>query len=108
MSTHNTVSSNLTDNERRVMALLSLNKNPYDFEGINYVDAIVKEFDGAQFGEKNLVNDDMFVLIVLPKVGYTFADVEIKKTIFGKWAIRGHAVPAAKYMWTSAPMPKGH
>lgn len=71
----------LTDNERRAMALLALGENPYDFAGINYIDAIEKAFDGIQFGEKQLVNDDIFALIVLSKVGYSSKDEIIKKTI---------------------------
>ena len=71
----------LTDNERRVMALLALGEDPYDFKGVNYISAIVKEFDGTQFGETNLVNDDIFALIVLSKTGYESSDVEIKNTI---------------------------
>jgi len=71
----------LTDNERRAMALLALGKNPYDFEGTNYVEAIIEEFDGTQFGEKDLVNDDIFALVVLSKVGYESDDEEVAQTI---------------------------
>jgi hypothetical protein len=70
-----------TDNERRAMALLALGENPYNFAGINYIEAINTTFDGVQFGEKQLVNDDIFALIVLSKVGYTSNDEIIKKTI---------------------------
>ena len=75
------IKNSVTDNQRRVMALLALGKNPYDFEGKDYVSAIVKEFDGTQIGEKNLVNDDIFGLIVLREVGYIQEDLEIEKTI---------------------------
>ena len=81
MSAHNTPSSNLTDNERRIMALLSLNKNPYDFEGINYISSILNSFDGTQFGDMNLVNDDVFALIPLANSGYTNNDEIISKDI---------------------------
>ncbi len=74
-------SSLLTDNERRSMALLSLGLNPYDFEGTNYIDSIIKEFDGQQFGDNSLVNDDIFALTPLLSSGYTQDDEMISKTI---------------------------
>lgn len=75
------IKSSTIENERRAMAILALNKNPYNFEGINYIDAIIKDFDGTQFGELNAINDDIFALIVLSKAGYDSNDVEIQKTI---------------------------
>jgi len=75
------LSSNLTDNERRAMALLSLGQNPYDFEKINYIDSIVKQFDGTQFGDSNLVNDDVFALLPLLSSGYSKDDEIIKKDV---------------------------
>lgn len=71
----------LTDNERRVLALLSLGQNPYSFAGVNYVDLILKDFDDKQFGEPNLVNDDIFAVISLFGAGYTIEDEIIKKDI---------------------------
>lgn len=75
------IKNSATDNQRRAMALLALGENPYDFDGKNYIEAIVKEFDGTQIGEKSLVNDDIFGLIVLQEAGYTQQDIEIQKTI---------------------------
>lgn len=75
------LSSNLTDNERRAMALLALGENPYDFSGINYIEAIVNKFDGNQFGDVNLINDDIFALIPLLSSGYTKDDEIIKKSL---------------------------
>jgi len=60
----------VTDYERRAMALLSLGINPYNGTEKNYIEAIVQEFDGQQFGSSNLVNDDIFAVLVLRKVGY--------------------------------------
>lgn len=71
----------LTDNERRVLALLSLGQNPYSFGGVNYIDLILKDFDNKQFGEPNLVNDDIFAVISLFGAGYTVEDEIIKKDI---------------------------
>ncbi len=81
LSSNNSISSLLTDNERRAMALLSLGKNPYAWEEVNYIEAIIKEFDGTQFGDVDLVNDDIFALIPLAKTGYTEDDDTIIKTV---------------------------
>jgi hypothetical protein len=70
-----------TDNERRVMAILALGKNPYKFNGVNYIQSIVGDFDGTQIGDKSLVNDDIFGILVLGKSGYESSDLEIQKTI---------------------------
>ncbi len=71
----------LTDNERRTMALLALGQNPYNFENINYIDSITKSFDGTQFGDPNLVNDDIFALIPLTSSGYSAYNDMITKDI---------------------------
>ena len=60
----------LTDFERRAMALMALGINPYTGTSINYIQAILDRFDGEQFGDANLVNDDIFALLVLLKAGY--------------------------------------
>ena len=73
--------TNLTDYERHAMALMSLNLNPYNTNGENYIEKITKEFDGAQFGDKEQINDDIFALIVLQNAGYTQNDEIIQKTI---------------------------
>lgn len=81
MSAHNSVSSLLTDNERHAMALLALGQNPYSFYGANYIEAITKSFDGTQFGDLSLTNDDIFALIPLASSGYTVSDDIITKDI---------------------------
>ena len=60
----------LTDFERRAMALMALGINPYTGTSIDYIQAILDRFDGEQFGDANLVNDDIFALLVLLKAGY--------------------------------------
>ncbi len=77
----NALSGNLTDNERRAMALLSLGENPYDYHGMNYIGAILGKWNGTQFGDANLVNDDIFALIPLSASGYTRNDDVIKNDI---------------------------
>ncbi len=81
MTTHNTVSGNLTDNERHSMALLALNQNPYSFHGADFISPIVKAFDGTQFGGASLINDDIFSLIPLSSAGYNSNDDIISKDI---------------------------
>jgi len=66
---------------RRAMALMSLGINPYFGTNINYIEAIVNSFDGEQIGDKNLVNDDIFGLLVLKKAGYDISEDIIQKTI---------------------------
>jgi hypothetical protein len=81
LKSNNKTSSNLTDNERRAMTLLALGQNPYDFDGTNYIQTIVKSFDGTQFGDMNLINDDIFAIIPLYKSGYSTSDEIITKDI---------------------------
>ena len=81
LSFHNDLSSLLTDNERRAMALLALGQNPYSFHEENYIEAIIESFDGTQLGDVHLDNDDIFGLIVLPQVGYKKSDEIISKII---------------------------
>lgn len=81
LNTRNSLSSLLTDNERRAIALLALGQNPYSFNGTNYITVITASFDGAQFGDAGLINDDIFALIPLASSGYTAGDEIIAKDI---------------------------
>jgi hypothetical protein len=86
------VSELVTDNERHAMALMALGINPYSGTEINYIKKILDSFDGEQFGDKDLVNDDIFAIITLLKAGYTKDDEIIKKDIdfiIGKQDISG-------------------
>jgi hypothetical protein len=74
-------SSVVTDNERRAMALMSLGINPYSGTSVNYIKKITDSFDGTQFGNKTLVNDDIFALIVLKNAGYSINDELITKDL---------------------------
>jgi hypothetical protein len=78
---NNLNSSILTDNERRAMALMALGINPYIGTNINYIKKITDSFDGTQFGDISLENDDIFALIVLKNAGYTINDEIIIKNI---------------------------
>lgn len=71
----------LTDYERRAMALMSLGLNPYNTNGINYIEKIINSFDGKQFGDVHEDNDDIFALIVLQNAGFTQGDEMIKNDI---------------------------
>lgn len=70
----------LTDYERRAMALLALGINPYTGVNTNYIQKILDRFDGAQFGEPDLWNDDIFALFPLIKSGYSSSDPVIAST----------------------------
>jgi hypothetical protein len=72
---------NLTDYERRAIALMSLGLNPYDTNGVNYIGKIVTSFDGKQFGDPSQDNDDIFALVVLQNAGYTQNDSIISNDI---------------------------
>jgi hypothetical protein len=74
-------SSNLTDYERHAMALMALGLNPYDTNGVNYIEKITGSFDGKQFGDVNQDNDDIFALIVLQNAGYKIDDSIINTDI---------------------------
>lgn len=78
---NNSVHSLVTDNERHAMALLALGQNPYSFNGTNFIAPILSSFDGTQFGDASLVNDDVFAIIVLQKTGYTSTDTEISQAV---------------------------
>lgn len=71
----------LTDYEMRAMALMSLGINPYSGTPTNYIQKILGSFDGKQFGDQDLINDDIFALLVLIKAGYRNSDQEIGQDI---------------------------
>ena len=78
---HNFSADSLTDYERHTMALMSLGINPYTGTNKNYISKILEEFDAEQFGEKGLINDDIFALLPLLNAGYGSSDVEISKAV---------------------------
>lgn len=78
---NNLETSLVTDNERKAMALMALGINPYTGTEINYIKKITDSFDGSQFGDKTLDNDDIFALIVLKNAGYSGGDEIISKDI---------------------------
>ncbi|MEK7567775.1 MAG: prenyltransferase/squalene oxidase repeat-containing protein [Patescibacteria group bacterium] len=66
------------DYERHAMAMMSLGINPYNGTSINYIREIGHRFDGAQMGDKSLVNDDIFAIFPLFKSGFGENDPFIK------------------------------
>lgn len=70
----------LTDYERRAMALMALGINPAHGVPTDYVKNILDGFDGAQFGDPALVNDDVFALLVLSRAGF-HADARVPKDL---------------------------
>lgn len=71
----------VSDYARRAMALMSLNINPYSGTKTNYIKKIADLFDGKQFGDVSLYNDDIFALLVLNKAGYAADDKMIKQAV---------------------------
>jgi hypothetical protein len=63
------------------MAIMSLNINPYQGTETNYIEKIIDSFDGNQFGDSSLYNDDVFALLVLLKAGYKYNDEIIKNVV---------------------------
>ncbi len=74
-------SSVTTDFERRAMALMSAGINPYSGTDVNYISEIIETFDGNQFGDSDLINDDIFAILPLINAGYKSSDQEIKKVV---------------------------
>ena len=73
--------NDVSDYARRAMALMSLGINPYSGTNTNYIDSLVNQFDGTQFGDVNLFNDDIFAIIPLLNAGYNSQDEIISKTV---------------------------
>lgn len=71
----------LQDTIRRAMALMALGVNPYTGTDRNYIADIVNEFDGTQFGDNDIYNDDVFAVLVLRKAGYSEDADMIKKSV---------------------------
>jgi len=78
---HNFSDKTLLGYERHVMALMSLGINPYTGTDLNYIAKILEKFDGSQFGDEDLVNDDIFALFPLLNAGYHSDDKEIYETV---------------------------
>lgn len=71
----------ITDYERHAMALMALSINPYNGTKINYIKKIIDSFDGEQIGDKTIISDDIFGLIVLQNAGYSKDDKIISSVI---------------------------
>ncbi len=71
----------ITDYERRAMALMSLNIDPFSGTATDYVKKITDSFDGEQFGEASLINDDIFAIVTLVNAGYGSNDDMIVKSV---------------------------
>lgn len=73
--------SKTADLERRAMALMALGVNPYKGTDTDYIARISSAFDGAQIGNPDLFNDDIFALFPLLGAGYSGTDAIIDKTL---------------------------
>lgn len=70
-----------TDIERRAMALLALGVDPSSGTSRDYIKELLTHFDGSQWGSASEVNDDIFALIPLTRVGYGATDELVLKTV---------------------------
>ncbi|MBI4778870.1 hypothetical protein HY797_00255 [Candidatus Falkowbacteria bacterium] len=57
--------NSVSDYSRRAMALMSLSISPYNGAKTNYIKKIIDLFDGQQFGDASLYNDDISLGAVL-------------------------------------------
>lgn len=73
--------NDVSDYARRSMALIALGINPYSDTATNYINKLIEKFDGTQFGDPNLYNDDIFAIIPLLHAGYNYQDEIISKTV---------------------------
>jgi hypothetical protein len=81
IKSHGTAGTWLPDYERHAMALLALGLDPRTTESTDYIAKITSQFDGTQFGDKNIFNDDIFALFPLIHSGYTSNNIEIRKAV---------------------------
>lgn len=71
-----------TNYARRSMALMALGINPYSGTPTNYIEKIISGFDGTQFGDTGLINDDIFALVPLVHAGYSNNPIVASTTKF--------------------------
>lgn len=71
----------VTESERRAMALMAFGIDPKDGASEDYIQDIVSSFDGKQIGDTDLINDDIFALIVLSHAGFDKNNEMIKKIV---------------------------
>jgi hypothetical protein len=71
----------LQDLARRAMALMALGVDPREGTERNYISDILEEFDGTQFGDDDIWNDDLFAVLVLLKAGADEGGEEITKAV---------------------------
>ncbi|MFA6486185.1 MAG: prenyltransferase/squalene oxidase repeat-containing protein [Candidatus Magasanikbacteria bacterium] len=73
--------NSVSNDARRALALMALGVSPYSGTALNYIKKITDSFDGAQFGDASIYNDDIFALLALIKAGYTANEPIIQSDI---------------------------
>jgi len=58
-----------TDWERSILAIVAAGESPYSFGNIDYVSTLLNFYDGAQLGDADLLNDDIWALPALLSIG---------------------------------------
>ncbi len=70
-----------TDYAKVILALAAAGKDPSTFGSINYVEKLKTYYQGGQFGEASLLNDDIWSILALAAVGQaSSAEVSAAKT----------------------------
>lgn len=72
-----------TDIERLILALRASGQNPRSYLGTDYVALLKAKFDDDQFGEKSLINDDIFGILALLAADEPITSNYLKNSISG-------------------------
>lgn len=71
-----------TDYAKTILALSAVNENPATFGNIDYVAALKNLYQNNQFGDVNLLNDDVWAILALSAVGQeNSAEVQAAKNL---------------------------
>jgi len=82
LKTHSDAAKPLaTDYARQIMAVYAARRNPRNFGGINLIKELAKFYNNNQFGDLNLVNDDIFALLALKAAKVKSTDTKVLKTV---------------------------
>jgi len=70
-----------TDIERMILAIRASGNNPKSFNGKNYIKLLLMKYEDNQFGDKNLINDDIFGVLAMLSADENVDRSEIKNTV---------------------------
>lgn len=70
-----------TDYARHILAVVASGKNPYNFKRRNLVKELKAKYSNGQFGNENLLNDDIFSVLALLSTREKVYETRIKSTL---------------------------